>query len=118
MVPPGKGPITVALVDDYDVVLMGVANMFNQYRDGVVVAELDSNTPVDDAVDIVLYDSFAQPESDHEEIAVLVANPRARRRPRSQRPGAGSARLPLQDAARARVGGRAGGGARRRNSRQ
>ena len=35
-------PITVALVDDYDVVLMGVANMFNQYRDRVVVAELDS----------------------------------------------------------------------------
>ena len=60
-------PITVALVDDYDVVLMGVANMFNQYRDRVVVAELDSNTAVEDAVDIVLYDSFAQPESDHEE---------------------------------------------------
>ena len=75
----GNRPITVALVDDYDVVLMGVANMFNQYRDRVVVAELDSNTAVEDAVDIVLYDSFAQPESDHEEIAVLVANPRARR---------------------------------------
>ncbi len=74
-----NSPITVALVDDYDVVLMGVANMFNQYRDRVVVAELDSNTAVDDAVDIVLYDSFAQPESDQEEIAVLVANPRARR---------------------------------------
>ena len=72
-------PITVALVDGYDVVLMGVANMFNQYRDRVVVAELDSNTAVEDAVDIVLYDSFAQPESDHEAIAVLVANPRARR---------------------------------------
>ena len=35
--------------------------------------------PVDDVVDIVLYDSFAQPESDHDEIGVLVANPRARR---------------------------------------
>ncbi|MFY9922660.1 MAG: response regulator transcription factor [Mycobacterium sp.] len=43
------------------------------------VAELDSTKPVDDAVDIVLYDSFAQPESDHKEIPVLVANPRARR---------------------------------------
>jgi DNA-binding NarL/FixJ family response regulator len=74
-----NSPITVAVVDDYDVVLMGVANMFDQYRDRVVVAELDSNTAVDDAVDIVLYDSFAQAESDHEEIAVLVANPRARR---------------------------------------
>jgi DNA-binding NarL/FixJ family response regulator len=72
-------PITVALVDDYDVVVMGVANMFDQYRDRVVVAELDANTSVKYDVDIVLYDSFAQPESDHEEIAALVANPRARR---------------------------------------
>jgi DNA-binding NarL/FixJ family response regulator len=79
-VPSATGsPITVALVDDYDVVLMGVANMFDRYRDRVVIVELDSNEAVADAVDIVLYDSFAQPESDREEIAVLVANPRARR---------------------------------------
>ena len=68
--PPNK-PITVALVDDYDVVVMGVANMFDKYRDRIVVAELDANMSVEDTVDIVLYDSFAQPESDHEEIAVL-----------------------------------------------
>jgi DNA-binding NarL/FixJ family response regulator len=79
MAPPPKSPITVALVDDYDVVLMGVANMFDRYRDRVVVAEIDANMSLDDAVDIVLYDSFAQPEADHDEIAALVANPRARR---------------------------------------
>jgi DNA-binding NarL/FixJ family response regulator len=72
-------PITVALVDDYDVVVLGVAKMLDRYRDRVVVAELDSSMPVVDTVDIVLYDSFAQPESDHEEIAVLIANPRAHR---------------------------------------
>ena len=55
-------PITVALVNDYDVVLMGVACMFDQYRDRVVVAELDATMNVDDRVDIVLYDNFAQPE--------------------------------------------------------
>jgi DNA-binding NarL/FixJ family response regulator len=74
-----RHPITVALVDDYDVVVMGVANMFDKYRDRLVVAELDSTMAVEDTVDIVLYDSFAQPESDHEEIATLVANPRANR---------------------------------------
>lgn len=79
MTSPSNGPITVALVDDYDVVLMGVANMFDRYRDRVIVAEIDSNMALDDAVDIVLYDSFAQPEADHDEIAALVANPRARR---------------------------------------
>lgn len=75
---PGK-PITVALVDDYDVVLAGVAHMLDRYQDRIVVAEIDSNESVDDVVDIVLYDSFAQPESDQDEISVLVANPRARR---------------------------------------
>jgi DNA-binding NarL/FixJ family response regulator len=49
-----NSPITVALVDDYDVVVMGVANMFNQYRDRVVVAELDSNEALVDTVDIAL----------------------------------------------------------------
>src|SRR5436305_9450753 len=76
---PSGTPITVALVDDYDVVVKGVANMLQPYRDRIVIAELDSSMPVKDAVDIVLYDSFAQPESDHEEIGVLVANPRASR---------------------------------------
>jgi DNA-binding NarL/FixJ family response regulator len=76
---PTKRPITVALVDDYDVVVIGVANMLERYRDRVVIAELDSTMPVSDTVDIVLYDSFAQPESDHEEIATLVANPCAHR---------------------------------------
>jgi hypothetical protein len=33
-----NGPITVAIVDDYDVVAMGLANMFDQYSDRVVVA--------------------------------------------------------------------------------
>ena len=75
-----NGPITVALVDDYDVVVMGVANMFDQYSDRVVVAELDSNEALVDTVDIALYDSFAQPESDHErDRPFCVANPRARR---------------------------------------
>ena len=34
-------PITVALIDDYDVVVQGVANMLEPYRDRIVVAELD-----------------------------------------------------------------------------
>jgi DNA-binding NarL/FixJ family response regulator len=74
-----SGPLTVALVDDYDVVLSGLANMLKPYGDRVRIVELDADEPVDDDVDIVLYDSFAQPESDHEENSVLVANSRARR---------------------------------------
>ncbi len=73
------GPIQVALVDDYDVVVIGVANMLEPYRDRVVVAELDTNKAVEDDVDIALYDSFAQPESDHDEVKTLIDNPRAQR---------------------------------------
>jgi DNA-binding NarL/FixJ family response regulator len=74
-----SSPITVALVDDYDVVLLGVAHMFDQYRDRIVIAEIDANKPLSDTVDIALYDSFAQPESDHDEIGLLVKSPHARR---------------------------------------
>jgi DNA-binding NarL/FixJ family response regulator len=77
--PHRDNAITVALVDDYDVVVIGVANMLEPYRDRIVIAELDTNTSLRDSVDIVLYDSFAQPESDHNEISVLADNPRARR---------------------------------------
>jgi DNA-binding NarL/FixJ family response regulator len=72
-------PIRVALVDDYDVVLTGLAHMFDRYRDRILICEIDANAELDDSVDIVLYDSFAQPESDLQELAALVENPRAAR---------------------------------------
>jgi DNA-binding NarL/FixJ family response regulator len=70
-------PVTVALVDDYDVVLIGLAHLFDDHRDRIVVAEIDANAALDDRIDVVLYDSFAQPESDHEEVAALLASERA-----------------------------------------
>ena len=72
-------PITVALVNDYDVVLAGLARMLDHYRDRALIVEIDANEPVAGVVDVVLYDSFAQPESDRDEVATLVANPRSRR---------------------------------------
>lgn len=77
MTPASSAPITVTLVDDYDVVLTGLAHMFDDYRDRVVVSEIAANAELDDVIDIVMYDSFAQPESDHDEISALVRNPRA-----------------------------------------
>lgn len=72
-------PIHIALVDDYDVVVMGVAKMLEPYRDRIVVAELDTNVPLKDDVDIALYDSFAQAEVDHDGVKTLIDNPRAQR---------------------------------------
>ena len=55
--PTPKTPVTIALVDDYDIVVMGIAHILQQYQDRVVIAELDTNRAVSDMVDIVLYDS-------------------------------------------------------------
>ena len=75
---PLRTPLRVALVDDYDIVVIGLAHLFDPYADRVVIAELDTNQPLTDTVDIALYDSFAQPEADHDDVAVLVRNPCAR----------------------------------------
>lgn len=71
-------PIRIALVDDYEVILSGVAHMFDQYRSRVMVVELDANTPVAEDVDIALFDAFAQPEADTD-LFTLIANPHAQR---------------------------------------
>jgi DNA-binding NarL/FixJ family response regulator len=67
-------PIRLALVDDYEVVLVGLAHMFDEYRDRVQVVELRIGEPVVDDVDIALLDTFAQGEADGPELAALVAN--------------------------------------------
>ena len=74
---PPKPPITLALVDDYDIVVVGVAHMFDQYTDRIEVAELDAQTPLRDSVDIALYDSYAQAEADQGDLDRLIASPRA-----------------------------------------
>src|SRR5687768_3726664 len=70
-------PFQLAVVADYDVVVAGVASMLEPYRDRIVVAQLGTGQPVKDIVNIVLYDSFAQPESAQQEIKILVDSPRA-----------------------------------------
>jgi DNA-binding NarL/FixJ family response regulator len=67
------------LVNDYDVVVAGVARMLDPYGDRVIVAELDTNRAVCDLVDVAMYDNFAQPESDRDEIETLVKSRHARR---------------------------------------
>ena len=70
-------PLRIALVDDYDVVVYGLAHMLEPLRDRIEVAQLDVNEPVSVDVDIALYDTFAQPESDHRDFRALLDNPYA-----------------------------------------
>ena len=76
---PTTRPISVALIDDYDIVLVGLAHMFDQYTDRIFVAEIDANASEHDTVDIALYDTFAQPEADRDDISVLINHRRAKR---------------------------------------
>src|SRR3954464_189944 len=67
--------IRVALVNHYDVVGAGLARLLDTDAARVAVAEIATNEPVEDAVDVALYDNFAQPESDRDEVSTLIANP-------------------------------------------
>jgi NarL family two-component system response regulator LiaR len=57
MSPVGR-PVRVAIVNDYELVVVGVAALLQPYGDRIQVVELDSGLPVVRDVDVVLYDNF------------------------------------------------------------
>ncbi|MGI8523492.1 MAG: response regulator transcription factor [Nocardioides sp.] len=67
--------IRLAIVNDYEVVVHGLASMLRSYSDRIQVVEMDATTDVGVRVDIVLYDTFAQGVTDRARIAGLVADP-------------------------------------------
>jgi NarL family two-component system response regulator LiaR len=67
--------IRVALVNDYEVVVHGLATMLRSYRDTIDVVEVDVDKGVGTSVDIAMYDTFANPRGDEAEIATLIGNP-------------------------------------------
>ncbi|WP_182524149.1 helix-turn-helix transcriptional regulator [Nocardioides dongkuii] len=71
-----SSPVRVAVADDYAVVVAGVASALQPHADRVQVVELDSRVPLESDVDILLYDSFGQPQADDVDVDVL-ANGRA-----------------------------------------
>ncbi|MFS0729260.1 response regulator transcription factor [Curtobacterium sp. 1P10AnD] len=70
--------IRVALVNDYELVLRGLADMLAPFEDRIEVVQLDAGHRVDVPVDVALYDTFAQPRPDDEDVSRLAANPRIR----------------------------------------
>ena len=65
-------PIRVAVVNDYEIVVAGVAAMLAQHPDRVCVVELDSGVPVLSEVDVILYDTFGQVQGDGVDLEDLV----------------------------------------------
>ena len=67
--------IRLAIVDDYEVVVRGLADMLASATEAIEVVELDAQLPVSKKVDIALYDTFAQGQGDSPAVEELVANP-------------------------------------------
>ncbi|MDO5502059.1 MAG: response regulator transcription factor [Actinomycetia bacterium] len=68
---PPTTPLSVAVVNDYEVVVRGLAAMLAGHPE-VEVVELDADVPVLQRVDVALYDTFAMPgmqSADIDEIA-------------------------------------------------
>ncbi|MGC1206704.1 MAG: response regulator transcription factor [Ornithinimicrobium sp.] len=61
-------------MNDYEVVVRGLAQMLQPYRDRVRVLELDVNVSPSKAVDVTLYDTFSVSQADGDSVAALVAH--------------------------------------------
>ena len=66
------GPVRIAIVNDYEVVVAGVAAMLEPFPDRVTVVELDVNAHVISDVDVILYDTFGQVQGNGIDLDKLV----------------------------------------------
>jgi NarL family two-component system response regulator LiaR len=68
----GAGPIRIAVVNDYEIVVAGVAAMLAPHHERVQIVELDSGVPVLSEVDVILYDTFGQVQGDAVDLEDLL----------------------------------------------
>ncbi|WP_029202740.1 response regulator transcription factor [Ornithinimicrobium pekingense] len=71
------GPVRVAIVNDYEVVVHGLAAMLAPYRDRVRVVEVDVDGHVASEVDVTLMDTFAQQPITDSHLEQVLSSPRA-----------------------------------------
>jgi DNA-binding NarL/FixJ family response regulator len=64
----------LAIVNDYEMVVAGVAAMLAPHSERVTVVELDAQMPVVSDVDVILYDTFGQVQGDGVDLAELASN--------------------------------------------
>ena len=69
---PEPRAIRIAIVNDYELVVAGVAAVLAPFSSQIEVVELDARMPVVSEVDIVLYDSFGQVQGDTVDMEDLV----------------------------------------------
>lgn len=68
-------PLRVALLNDYEVMVHGLRSMLHPYRDRIELVEWGARGPAESAVDVTLYDSFSQGQSEIVELGALLGCP-------------------------------------------
>lgn len=71
-------PVRIAIVNDYEIVIAGTAAVLAPFDARVRVVELDSRKPVMSDVDVVLYDTFGQPQGDAVDVRAVLDGSGAR----------------------------------------
>jgi len=72
--PTGR-PLTLAVVNDHELIVRGVAAMLEPFSDVIRVVELDLDVPVAKPVDIALYDTFTCTSLGSDDLDDLCENP-------------------------------------------
>jgi NarL family two-component system response regulator LiaR len=69
----GARPVRVAIVNDYEIVIAGIAALLAPFADRIEVIERDGQMPVVSDVDVILYDTFGQVQGDGVDLPRLVS---------------------------------------------
>ena len=72
---PTRRPVTVAVINDHELIVRGVAAMLAPYADLVRIVELDADVPVVHPVDVALYDTFTRTSLKGADLDELVESP-------------------------------------------
>ncbi|WP_304116202.1 response regulator transcription factor [Mycolicibacterium bacteremicum] len=67
-----SSPVTLAIVNDYELVVAGLAALLRPYADRVRIVELDARTEVQADVDIIIWDTFAAAQGDRVDVTDLT----------------------------------------------
>ena len=71
--PSSQRPVRIAIVNDYELVVRGIAAMLEEFSDRVAVVEIDSRMPVMADVDVALYDTFGQAQGTTIDLEQVIA---------------------------------------------
>ena len=71
-----SAPSRVALVNDFELVLRGLAEMLDPFRNRLRVVELDVDTGPKHRVDVALFDTYGHPRNGLDRVHLLAGDPR------------------------------------------